>query len=67
MRKLTLRTDRLAELRTDELHLVAVAAHTPLCPVTDAVTRVKEIVDTLLTGACITPPPSQPQLTCGCS
>lgn len=66
MRKLTLRTDRLAELRTDELHLVAAAAQTPLCPVTGVITRVKEIVDTLLTGACITPPPSE-QLTCGCS
>ena len=64
MRKLTLRADRLAELRTDELGRIAAAQNTPLCPVLS-------VVHDLLTGMCITqPPPTQNQLNCltqGCS
>ena len=63
MRKLTLRADRLAELRTDELGRVAAAQDTPCCV---ALT----VVHYLLTGMCINPPPTQNQLNCltqGCA
>lgn len=58
MKKLTLKTDRLAGLSTDELHQIVAGEETPLCPVTD-------IVRDLLTGMCIDPPSRA--ITCGCS
>ena len=54
-RKLTLRTERLANLTTDELHDVVGAQNTPVCMTDTVVCRVSDLAKSLcgcLTGYC---------------